>query len=115
MFEAGVLRVVAFAVVDVEEVGEDAGEHLARGGGGEVPVFETLVLAAEDFFAVAAGQDASLVERVEKHGAVAGKEVAGEVNALDGRAGVVEDFVIDPTDWRVGYLVVDSGEWLPEK
>jgi uncharacterized protein YrrD len=43
-------------------------------------------------------------------------EVSGyDVAATDGDIGSVADFLIDPADWRVRYMVVDTGTWLPGK
>ena len=81
----------ALAVEDVEKVGEHAGEHLTRGGEGEVPVFEFLILAAEDFRAVLAGEDAAVMERVEEHVVVAAEKVSGQIHAGDIEAGALAD------------------------
>jgi hypothetical protein len=41
-------------------------------------------------------------------------EVTGyELRALDGQAGNVIDFMVDPVRWCIRYLVVDTGNWLP--
>lgn len=37
------------------------------------------------------------------------------IEATDGRIGSVEDFLIDAATWRVKYLAVDTGTWLPGK
>jgi hypothetical protein len=43
-------------------------------------------------------------------------EVDGyEIAASDGEIGTVADFLINPLDWRVRYLVIDTGNWLPGK
>ena len=43
-------------------------------------------------------------------------EVIGyAIHATDGRIGSVEDFLVDPGDWRVAYLMIDTGNWLPGK
>ncbi|MBO6815770.1 MAG: PRC-barrel domain-containing protein [Rhizobiaceae bacterium] len=43
-------------------------------------------------------------------------EVTGyEVQATDGKIGTVVDFIIDPEDWRVAFLNIDTGNWLPGK
>lgn len=77
MFHAIVEGGFALPVEDVEEVGEHAGEHLTRGGEGEVPVFEFLILAAENFRAVLARKDAAVMKRVEEHVVVAAEKVTG--------------------------------------
>ena len=35
------------------------------------------------------------------------------LQAADGDCGHVEDFIIDETTWTIGYLVVDTRNWLP--
>lgn len=44
------------------------------------------------------------------------QEVAGyEIAALDGLIGTVEDFVLETDDWKIHYLTIDTGNWLPGK
>ena len=41
-------------------------------------------------------------------------EVIGyHIHARDGDIGHVENFMLDKDDWRLGYLVVDTKNWLP--
>lgn len=41
-------------------------------------------------------------------------EVSGyAIAAKDGDIGSVIDFLVDPSDWHIEYLVVDTGHWLP--
>ena len=35
------------------------------------------------------------------------------IEASDGRIGTVADFLFDDASWRVRWLVVDCGTWLP--
>jgi sporulation protein YlmC with PRC-barrel domain len=35
------------------------------------------------------------------------------IQATDGRIGTVSDFLFDETTWKVRWLVVDTGSWLP--
>ena len=91
VFEPRVLCVVALTVVNVEQVGEDSRQHLARRSGGKMPVLETLVLAAEDFLTVTARQDAAVVERIEKDLAVPRQKVPRKIDALDRHAGMMSD------------------------
>jgi sporulation protein YlmC with PRC-barrel domain len=37
------------------------------------------------------------------------------VKAADGEIGKVEDFILQPGTWKIGFLVVDTGHWLPGK
>ena len=37
------------------------------------------------------------------------------IHATDGRIGHVEDFVVEDSDWRIHYLVVDTKNWWPGK
>lgn len=42
------------------------------------------------------------------------KEVRGyHVKAADGEIGHIEDFVIDDSEWKIGFLEVDTRDWLP--
>jgi uncharacterized protein YrrD len=42
------------------------------------------------------------------------KEVTGyHIQATDGEIGHVEEFLIEDVAWRVGYLVIDTRNWLP--
>lgn len=44
------------------------------------------------------------------------KNVQGyNIHALDDIIGDVEDFIIDDSNWKIHYLVVDTGNWLPGK
>ena len=44
------------------------------------------------------------------------EEVTGyHIQASDGRIGHVEDFIIDDENWTIGYVVVDTRDWLPGK
>jgi len=38
-----------------------------------------------------------------------------KIMALDGEIGDVEDFIFDDSSWKVEFLVVDTGKWLPGK
>lgn len=43
-------------------------------------------------------------------------EVNGyRIHATDGEIGDVEDFIIDDQNWRIDFLVVDTGHWFPGK
>ena len=37
------------------------------------------------------------------------------IQAVDGKIGHVDDFIIDDQSWHVKYMVVDTGNWLPGK
>ena len=37
------------------------------------------------------------------------------IQAMDGEIGHAEDFLIDDTDWRIAYLVIDTQDWWPGK
>jgi len=37
------------------------------------------------------------------------------IMATDGVIGEVKDFVVDDANWRINFLVVDTGHWLPGK
>ncbi len=42
------------------------------------------------------------------------REVIGyRIDAVDGYAGRVQDFVVDDESWLIRYMVVDTGRWLP--
>jgi sporulation protein YlmC with PRC-barrel domain len=38
-----------------------------------------------------------------------------EIQATDGRIGSVSDLLFDDTDWTVRWLVIDTGDWLPDR
>ena len=38
-----------------------------------------------------------------------------KIKALDGEIGDVEDFLFDDSTWKIDFLVVDTGNWLPGK
>ena len=43
-------------------------------------------------------------------------EVTGyDIHASDGHIGHVEDFLVDPQDWSIRYVVVDTKNWWPGK
>ncbi len=37
------------------------------------------------------------------------------IHAADGDVGEVEDFIIDDINWKIDYIVVDTGNWFPGK
>jgi hypothetical protein len=37
------------------------------------------------------------------------------IKATDGAIGDVEDFILDDTKWKIDFLIVDTGNWLPGK
>jgi len=43
----------------------------------------------------------------------ANEMIGSHLTATDGSIGHVEDFLIDENGWRLRYLVVDTGNWLP--
>jgi sporulation protein YlmC with PRC-barrel domain len=44
------------------------------------------------------------------------KEVKGyKIHGTDGEIGDVEDYIIDDESWKIRYLIVDTGNWLPGK
>ena len=67
--------------------------------------------------------DRAAVEKAEKqsepkadrHLRSCNELVGYAISASDGEIGSVSDLVLDPSDWRVAYLVVDTGNWLPGK
>ena len=38
-----------------------------------------------------------------------------KIQAVDGKIGDVEDFIVDDNSWNLDYLVVDTGHWFPGK
>lgn len=44
-----------------------------------------------------------------------GKVTGYTISAADGDIGDVADFIIDDSSWKIEYLIVDTGEWLPGK
>lgn len=43
-----------------------------------------------------------------------GREVIGyRIDAVDGYAGCVQDFIVDDESWVIRYMVVDTGRWFP--
>ena len=43
-------------------------------------------------------------------------EVTGyDIKAIDGGIGEVEDFIIDDLTWKIDFMVIDTGKWLPGK
>ncbi|MGV8880460.1 MAG: PRC-barrel domain-containing protein [Sphingobacteriaceae bacterium] len=44
------------------------------------------------------------------------KNVQGyTIDALDENIGNVEDFIVDDSNWKIHYMVVDTGNWFPGK
>jgi uncharacterized protein YrrD len=43
----------------------------------------------------------------------ANQMIGCHIEATDGEIGHVEDFLIDERGWRMRYLVIDTGNWLP--
>jgi hypothetical protein len=35
------------------------------------------------------------------------------VEGIDGRVGTVKDFLFDDQSWKIRWMVVDTGYWLP--
>jgi uncharacterized protein YrrD len=43
-------------------------------------------------------------------------KIAGyNIRAMDGKIGDVEDFIVDDSDWRIVFMLVDTGNWFPGK
>lgn len=59
--------------------------------------------------------DTCLEAAKECHLRSAGEVVDYAIDAVDGKIGKVDDFLFDDQDWRIRYLVVDTGNWLPGK
>jgi uncharacterized protein YrrD len=38
-----------------------------------------------------------------------------DIKALDGEMGDAEDFIVDDSNWKLSFMVVDTGNWLPGK
>lgn len=38
-----------------------------------------------------------------------------DIRATDGQIGDIEDFIIDPGNWAIKFLLVDTGNWFPGK
>lgn len=44
------------------------------------------------------------------------REVKGyTIHATDGEIGKVADYILNDSDWKINYLVVDTGDWLSSK
>jgi len=43
------------------------------------------------------------------------KVIGYSIKATDGEIGDVEDFIIDDSNWKVDFMVVDTGNWFPGK
>jgi uncharacterized protein YrrD len=44
------------------------------------------------------------------------KKVTGySIKAADGEIGNVEDFIIDDSNWKIDFMIVDTGNWFPGK
>lgn len=44
------------------------------------------------------------------------QEISGyQIHASDGSFGDVYDYVIDDQSWKIKYLIIDTGDWLPGK
>lgn len=54
-------------------------------------------------------------QKRERHLRSANELVGYGIFASDGDIGSVSDLVIDPSDWRIAYLSIDTGNWLPGK
>lgn len=52
-------------------------------------------------------------ERGDPHLHSAGEVLGYAIRAKDGELGHVEDFLVDPADWALRYLVVDTRNWWP--
>lgn len=85
--------------------------------GGEVQMSGTWVISP------LAGQllDAAEQERAEERDEYdphlrSTREVTGyHIDATDGEIGHIEDFIVDDQTWRIGYIVIDTRNWLPGK
>lgn len=43
------------------------------------------------------------------------KVTSYNIKATDGKIGDVEDFIIDDTNWKIDFMLVDTGNWFPGK
>jgi uncharacterized protein YrrD len=56
----------------------------------------------------------NIADEVESPLLRSAREVTGyKIAARDGEIGSVDNFLIDDTSWRILYMVVDTGSWLP--
>jgi len=62
-------------------------------------------------------QDKGLPQKTEhlSHLRSSAKVTGYNIMATDGLIGEVKDFIVNDTDWRINFLVVDTGHWLPGK
>ena len=61
----------------------------------------------------AAGDTADVRPSGDPHLRSMSELIGYEIAATDGRIGSVSDLLINPLDWRVKYIVIDTGGWLP--
>lgn len=55
-------------------------------------------------------------EENQDHNLRSTKEMVGyHIHAKDGEIGHIEDFLIDDTNWRIRYIIVDTRNWWPGK
>lgn len=56
----------------------------------------------------------SLLSVPETHSLLSMSEVMGlPVEVMDGQFGCVSDFLVDDSNWRLQYMIIDSNRWLP--
>jgi len=54
-------------------------------------------------------------QNANKHLRSTDKVTGYKIKATDGEIGDVEDFILDETKWKIDFLLVDTGKWLPGK
>jgi uncharacterized protein YrrD len=65
-------------------------------------------------FENAPSRESSESERQDDQHLRSTRQVTGyRIHATDGEIGHVEDFIVDDENWAIGYLVINTGKWLP--
>jgi hypothetical protein len=60
-----------------------------------------------------AGPLSQIEEKDDPHLRSALEIIGYHIEAQDGAIGHAEDFIIDDTNWHIGYVIIDTKNWLP--
>lgn len=68
-----------------------------------------------DMMADVNDQTAGMTNSGEAHLRSTREMIGFTIQARDGDIGRVDDFIVDDRNWRILYMIVDTGSWLPGK
>lgn len=83
--------------------------------GGGLGAFEADPMAAGLPVMISEEAPSQKFDENDKHLRSTAQVTGYNIKATDGEIGEVEDFLIDDINWKIDFMLIDTGHWLPEK